>query len=116
MVKTGDDGRLYRIGEAADALQVRTCTLRFWETEFPQLRPVRTPKGQRLYTEEHMALLRRIHALIHEQGMTLPGARRVLEEGATLSGPCGPDLLRDTLGELRDIRRLLASDLVREQL
>lgn len=79
--------RLYRIGEAARALELKTCVLRFWESEFPQLSPVRTPKGQRLYTEEHLALLRRIRSLLHEQGMTIQGARRVLE--GQLSAPAG---------------------------
>ena len=68
----------YRIGEAAQALELKTCVLRFWESEFPQLSPVRTPKGQRLYSETDMALLRRIRSLLHEQGMTIEGARRVL--------------------------------------
>ena len=68
----------YRIGEAADLLQLKSYVLRFWETEFPQLAPLRTDKGQRLYTESHLTLLRRIKHLLHEQGMTIDGARRVL--------------------------------------
>ena len=68
----------YRIGEAADLLQLKSYVLRFWETEFSQLAPLRTEKGQRLYTESHLTLLRRIKHLLHEQGMTIDGARRVL--------------------------------------
>lgn len=68
----------YRIGEAADLLQLKSYVLRFWETEFTQLAPLRTDKGQRLYTEAHLELLRRIRHLLHEQGMTIDGARRVL--------------------------------------
>lgn len=71
-------GKTYRIGEAADLLQLKSYVLRFWETEFTQLAPLRTDKGQRLYTEEHLELLRRIRHLLHEQGMTIDGARRVL--------------------------------------
>ena len=74
----------YRIGEAAELLNLKTHVLRFWETEFPQLAPLRTDKGQRLYTESHLALLRRIRQLLHEQGMTIEGARRVLEGSAVL--------------------------------
>lgn len=70
--------KTYRIGEAADLLQLKSYVLRFWETEFTQLAPLRTDKGQRLYTEEHLELLRRIRHLLHEQGMTIDGARRVL--------------------------------------
>lgn len=68
----------YRIGEAARLLNLESYVLRFWETEFSQLRPARTPKGQRLYSETDMELLRRIRFLLHEQGMTIEGARRVL--------------------------------------
>ena len=75
-------GRMYRIGEAARALDLQTSVLRFWEGEFPELQPVRTPKGQRLYTEHDMEVLRRIRSLLHEQGMTIEGARRVLAGGA----------------------------------
>ena len=71
--------KTYRIGEAAEILKLKSYVLRFWESEFPQLVPLRTEKGQRLYTEEHVALLRRIQELLHEQGMTIDGARRILE-------------------------------------
>ena len=70
--------KVYRIGEAAALLELKDYVLRFWETEFSQLVPVRTEKGQRLYSEENIALLRRIKYLLHEQGMTIEGARRVL--------------------------------------
>ena len=70
--------KTYRIGEAARLLELETYVLRFWETEFPQLAPLRTAKGQRLYTEEHLELLRQIRRLLHEQGLTIEGARRVL--------------------------------------
>ncbi len=68
----------YRIGEAARLLDLETYVLRFWETEFAQLKPLRTAKGQRLYTESHLQLLRRIQNLLYDQGLTIEGARRVL--------------------------------------
>lgn len=71
--------RTYRIGEAARLLKLESFVLRFWETEFPQLRPVRTPKGQRQYTAADLTLLRRVRFLLHEQGMTIEGARRILD-------------------------------------
>ena len=74
--------RSYRIGEAAHKLDLKTCVLRFWEDEFPQLLPKRTPKGQRLYSEADLKLLGRIKFLLHEQGMTIDGARRVLAADA----------------------------------
>ena len=117
--KKPQSGRVYRIGEDARALNLQTSVLRFWEGEFPALQPVRTPKGQRLYSESDMELLRKIRSLLHEQGMTIEGARRVLagesmpELAEALSvRPSVPDedsrrLLRDALRELVEIRALL---------
>ncbi len=79
--------QLWRIGQAARELKLRTSVLRFWEDEFPDLSPIRTPSGQRLYTADDMALLRRIRQLLHEDRMTIDGVRRLLETeaGASLS-------------------------------
>lgn len=79
-------GRTYRIGEAARLLKLEGYVLRFWETEFEQLRPLRTPKGQRLYSDADLVVLRRIRTLLHEQGMTIEGARRVLKRECAESG------------------------------
>ncbi len=83
--------RTYRIGEAASLLNLKTYVLRFWETEFPQLVPLRTEKGQRLYTEADLALLRRIRFLLHERGLTIEGARRMLAERGAPPGTGMPD-------------------------
>jgi DNA-binding transcriptional MerR regulator len=77
--------RLYRIGDAAELLGLKTHVLRYWETEFSQLRPVRTGKGQRRYTEADVATLGRIRYLLHDQGLTIDGARRVLAGESALS-------------------------------
>jgi DNA-binding transcriptional MerR regulator len=119
---------MYRIGEAARALNLQTSVLRFWEGEFPELQPVRTPKGQRLYTERDMEVLRKIRSLLHEQGMTIEGARRVLSGGslpakempvpkAQAAEGLPADvtaLLRDALKELREIRALLTPNSSKE--
>ena len=74
--------KTYRIGEAAAKLNLKTYVLRFWEMEFPQIAPIRTEKGQRLYTESDLAVLGRIRYLLHERGLTIEGARRLLQEEA----------------------------------
>ncbi len=79
--------KTYRIGEVAQDLDLKSYVLRFWETEFPQLSPLRTDKGQRLYTEENVALLKLIKKLLHEQGMTIEGARRILEKQSAFEEP-----------------------------
>lgn len=71
--------RTYRIGEAARLLKLESFVLRYWETEFSQLQPVRTPKGQRQYTAADLQMLRHVRFLLHEQGLTIEGARRVLD-------------------------------------
>ena len=108
--------KTYRIGEVAEMLNLKTHVLRFWETEFPQLAPLRTGKGQRLYTEDHIGLLRRIQQLLHEQGMTIEGARRVLHGSAVLDESLpervaavpDPDFMRMLRRELTAVRRLLS--------
>lgn len=73
-------GQIYKIGEAAQLLGLKSYVLRFWESEFPQLNPTRTESGQRLYSEQDIGLLRRIRHLLHERGLTIEGARKALGE------------------------------------
>jgi DNA-binding transcriptional MerR regulator len=73
-------GKTYRIGEAAAKLNLKTYVLRFWEMEFSEIAPIRTEKGQRLYREADLALLARIKYWLHERGLTIEGARRLLRE------------------------------------
>lgn len=115
MSEQQSDPQTYRIGEVAVMLKLRPYVLRYWETEFPQLDPLRTDKGQRLYTAEHVALLRRIQQLLHEQGMTIEGARRVLQGSAVVDEAepgklvAVPDanFIRMLKRELLAVRRLL---------
>ncbi len=74
--------RIYRIGKAAAAIGVKTSVLRFWETEFPELKPIRGEGGQRGYTARHMELLRRIRDLLYTRGLTIEGARQALRRSA----------------------------------
>jgi DNA-binding transcriptional MerR regulator len=73
--------RLYfKIGDAARICGVKTYVLRFWETQFPQLKPNKSGTGQRLYRRRDVELALRIKQLVHEEGYTLAGARQVLEQ------------------------------------
>ena len=72
--------KVYRIGEAAKLLGVKTSVLRFWEEEFSQIRPKRTDKGQRYYSEKDMEVLMRIRGLLYEEGMTISGAQKALKK------------------------------------
>ena len=72
--------KVYRIGEAAKLLGVKTSVLRFWEEEFSQIRPKRTDKGQRYYSEKDMETLTRIRGLLYDEGMTISGTQKVLRK------------------------------------
>lgn len=107
--------KCYRIGEVAEMLNLKTHVLRFWETEFSQLMPLRTESGQRLYTEAHIDILRRIQRLLHGQGMTIEGAKRVLAGEAEEAQPdaqewASPEFLAMLRVELGEIRAILGGE------
>jgi len=75
--------RLYfKIGDVARICGIETYVLRFWETQFPQLKPNKSGTGQRLYRRRDVELAVEIDRLVHKEGYTLAGARQALEGGA----------------------------------
>lgn len=73
--------RLYfKIGDVARICAVETYVLRFWETQFPQLKPNKSGTGQRLYRRRDVELALEIKQLVHGEGYTLSGARQVIEQ------------------------------------
>ena len=72
---------LRTISETADALGVQQHVLRFWETKFPQVKPLKRGGGRRYYRPDDIALLRRISDLLYIQGYTIKGVQRLLREG-----------------------------------
>ena len=80
------------IGEMAEALGVRTHILRYWEEQFPMLKPLTRAGGRRLYRPEDVALLHNIHRLLYSEGYTVKGARRFLTVGeAHIVAPAAVD-------------------------
>ncbi len=74
--------RLYfKIGDVAGICGVETYVLRFWETQFPQLKPNKSGTGQRLYRRRDVELALDIKRLVHQEGYTIAGARQSLESG-----------------------------------
>lgn len=76
------------ISEVADDLHIPQHVLRFWESKFPQLKPLKRGGGRRYYRPEDIALLRRISDLLYTQGYTIKGVQRLLRDG-TDEGPQG---------------------------
>src|SRR5690348_14453730 len=78
--QTANDERLYRIGDVARMAEVKPFVLRYWETEFPMLEPVKSSSGHRLYRQEDVDLVLKIKRLLYDEGFTIAGARRHLRE------------------------------------
>lgn len=72
--------RYYSIGEVAEAFQVNTSLIRFWEKEFDVIRPRKNAKGNRKFTPEDIRNLELIYHLVKERGFTLEGAKIHLKE------------------------------------
>jgi DNA-binding transcriptional MerR regulator len=72
------DKLYFRIGEVSDLCRLPAYVLRFWETEFPQLKPVKSTTGQRMYRRKDVEAVLRIKKLLYEEGFTIAGARQQL--------------------------------------
>jgi DNA-binding transcriptional MerR regulator len=70
------------ISEVADELEVPQHVLRFWETKFPQVRPLKRGGGRRYYRPEDVDLLRQIRSLLYHEGYTIKGVQRLMREGS----------------------------------
>lgn len=112
------DKLYFRIGEVARLCQVPTYVLRFWESEFPQLRPNKGGTGQRLYRRRDVEMAMRVRTLLKQEGYTIPGARAVLKAEFRLKepqlsmmdggAPPATKVLRNIRNELASIAALLA--------
>lgn len=104
MVQIPDNRRYFRIGEASRIVGVEPYVLRYWENEFPQLRPRRADSRQRTYQKKDLETLLEIKRLLYEERMTIEGAklrlRREKEEPAPMTTH---PFLNEIKGELRKI-------------
>ena len=89
------DKLYFRIGDVARLCQVPAYVLRFWETEFPNLKPNKGGTGQRLYRRKDVEMALRIKTLLYDQGYTIPGARQVFKSEAKPRETAGPTPLSD---------------------
>jgi DNA-binding transcriptional MerR regulator len=74
------DKLYFRIGEVASLCRLPAYVLRFWETEFPQLKPIKSSTGQRMYRKRDVESVVRIKRLLYEEGFTIAGARVQLRD------------------------------------
>ena len=115
------------ISEVAGALDLPQHVLRFWESKFPQIKPMKRGGGRRYYRPEDLEVLRRIKSLLYDDGYTIKGAQKLLRDGGEPAGdetarPSAPTKLAEAaptasgtereallkvLAELEDIKKLL---------
>jgi len=97
--------KLYRsIGEVARLLDIEPHVLRYWESEFDQLQPRKNRAGRRVYTEDDIATVERIHHLLKVDKYTIDGARQVLERKNEENGE-----KQEARKELKEVRAFLVN-------
>lgn len=89
----------FRIGEVSALAKLPTYVLRFWETEFGQLRPTKSSTGQRMYRRRDVEFVMHIRKLLYEDGFTIAGARERLREEARLNRSPYPPAPQDQNGQ-----------------
>lgn len=102
------DKLFYRIGEVSRIAQVPQSVLRFWENEFPRIKPNRTEAGQRLYRRSDVELILSIKHLLYDRKFTIKGARQHLRKRKAdekLSGDKAT--IQEIYNELKQIRKML---------
>ncbi len=101
------DKLYFKIGEVSEIIGVKPYVLRYWETEFKEIKPVRR-KSQRLYNKDTIYLFHKIKYLLHDQKFTIAGVqKRLRDERSGNIFPLHSDksLLRKTLNELKSLRQ-----------
>lgn len=108
-MKIPEDKRYFRIGEVSRIIGVEPYVLRYWESEFPQIRPDRADSKQRTYQKKDLELIIEIKRLLYEEKLTLEGARKRLKRQMLKTETAEPaDLVEEIKNELRNIADLLS--------
>ena len=103
-------GAFRTISEVADELEVPQHVLRFWETKFPQVRPLKRGGGRRYYRPEDVELLRQIRSLLYHEGYTIKGVQRLMREGSL------KERVESLEGDTVDISQLSEADRRRREI
>ncbi|MCB0738014.1 MAG: MerR family transcriptional regulator [Bacteroidetes bacterium] len=99
----------YKIGEVAEMLQVNSSLIRFWEKEFPTIKPKKNRRGVRVFTEQDIVELKKVYNLVKEQGHTLEAAKRKIRVNKGSN-----DRILTIENKLKELRSFLVS--VKEEL
>jgi len=102
------DKRYFAIGEVSRLCAVKPHVLRYWEQEFPQLRPVKRRGNRRYYQQHDIQLIRDIRSLLYDKGFTISGARQQLESGEPLEETVDDGRLAgDVRRQLEEVLKIL---------
>ncbi len=100
--------RYFTIGEVSELCAVKAHVLRYWEQEFPDLKPMKRRGNRRYYQRKDVVMIRQIRSLLHEQGYTINGARQKLSgEEAVVDSKQANQLTRQMIAELEDVLKIL---------
>jgi len=108
VVEIPDDKRYFRIGEASRIIGVEPYVLRYWEKEFPQIRPKRADSNQRTYERKDLELILEIKRLLYEEGMTIEGAKKRLKQTKSRSPSMNRSMLQALKDELKEVLSILS--------
>jgi DNA-binding transcriptional MerR regulator len=100
--------RYFTIGEVSELCQVKPHVLRYWETEFPGLKPVKRRGNRRYYQRHDVLTIRQIRSLLYDQGFTITGARQRLEgEQGKMEASISAQIVKQVRLELEEVLQLL---------
>jgi DNA-binding transcriptional MerR regulator len=100
--------RYFTIGEVSELCDVKPHVLRYWEQEFPTLKPVKRAGNRRYYQRQDVILVREIRALLYQDGYTIGGARQKLSEtGESTAVAMDKALVKNMIRELKELEELL---------
>jgi DNA-binding transcriptional MerR regulator len=100
--------RYFTIGEVSQLCEVKPHVLRYWEQEFPQLKPVKRRGNRRYYQRQDVIIIRQIRSLLYDQGFTIGGARqRLTGDEAKQDQTQFKLLVKQMIVELEDVLRVL---------
>jgi DNA-binding transcriptional MerR regulator len=104
--------RYFTIGEVSELCDVKPHVLRYWEQEFPQLKPVKRRGNRRYYQRNDVLIIRSIRSLLYEHGFTIGGARIKLEDNANApaKSEAAAEQVSELIKELEDVLAILKAD------
>jgi DNA-binding transcriptional MerR regulator len=99
--------RYFRIGEVSRMVGVEPYVLRYWESEFPQIRPVRADTNQRTYQRKELEMIIEIKRLLYEEKLTIQGARQRLKQKGQIRSSPDKAFIEELRTDLEDILKVL---------